>query len=138
MTRKILGIALCGAAVVITAALIVMLFRKNMEAQPEQQSGTELVELLPVQEQPETAQTEETDMTETSTGAEAEQESVFRFLLLESNDAVIVYELPGKELFEYTDVNFEALPEALRNEIQQGKYLKSEEELYNFLENYTS
>lgn len=138
MTRKILGIALCGAAVVITAALIVMLFRKNMEAQPEQQSGTELVELLPVQEQPETAQTEETDMTETSTGAEAEQESVFRFLLLESNDAVIVYELPGKELFEYTDVNFEALPESLRNEIQQGKYLKSEEELYNFLENYTS
>ncbi|MCC8163444.1 MAG: hypothetical protein LIO86_09875 [Lachnospiraceae bacterium] len=138
MTRKILGIALCGAAVVITAALIVMLFRKNMEAQPEQQSGTELVELLPVQEQPETAQTEETDMTETSTEAEAEQESVFRFLLLESNDAVIVYELPGKELFEYTDVNFEALPESLRNEIQQGKYLKSEEELYNFLENYTS
>jgi hypothetical protein len=30
------------------------------------------------------------------------------------------------------------LPTDLQEEIQDGKYLKNEEELYNFLENYTS
>ncbi|MCD8097242.1 MAG: hypothetical protein LUE31_04220 [Lachnospiraceae bacterium] len=138
MTRKILGIALCGIAVVIMAALVVMLLRRNAATPPEQQSGTELVELLPTPEQPETAQTEEADMEEVNAGAEAEQESGFRFLLLENDDAVIVYELPQQKLFEYTDVDFDALPESLREEIRQGKYLKNEEELYNFLENYTS
>ncbi len=37
-----------------------------------------------------------------------------------------------------TDVIMEILPAALQEEIHEGKYLKNEEELYNFLENYTS
>ena len=32
----------------------------------------------------------------------------------------------------------EMLPAELQEEIRQGKYLRNEEELYNFLENYTS
>ena len=32
----------------------------------------------------------------------------------------------------------DVLPEELQEEIREGKYLKGEEELYNFLENYTS
>ncbi len=138
MARKILGIALCSVAVVITAALVIMLLRRNTSTQPEQQNGTELVEMVPAQEQAEAEREEEADMTEANAGAEAEQESAFRFLLLENDDAVIVYELPEQKLFEYTDVDFGALPDVLREEIRQGKYLKNEEELYNFLENYTS
>ncbi|MCD8196352.1 MAG: hypothetical protein LUE24_04190 [Lachnospiraceae bacterium] len=136
MARKILGITLCSVAVVITAALVIMLLRRNTSTQPEQQNGTELVEMFPAQEQAEGE--EEADVTEANAGAEAEQESSFRFLLLENDDAVIVYELPEQKLFEYTDVDFGALPDGLREEIRQGKYLKNEEELYNFLENYTS
>ena len=30
------------------------------------------------------------------------------------------------------------LPEDVQKEVQHGKYIKNEEELYNFLENYTS
>ncbi len=37
-----------------------------------------------------------------------------------------------------SDVILEILPEGLQEEILEGKYLKNEEELYNFLENYTS
>ena len=46
--------------------------------------------------------------------------------------------LPENEIYEYTDVILDVLPEELREEIREGKYLKGEEELYNFLENYTS
>ena len=46
--------------------------------------------------------------------------------------------LPADEIYEYTDVIMEILPAALQEEIHEGKYLKNEEELYNFLENYTS
>ena len=49
-----------------------------------------------------------------------------------------VYKLPENEIYEYTDVILDVLPEELREEIREGKYLKGEEELYNFLENYTS
>ena len=62
----------------------------------------------------------------------------YEYMLRNYNGYVAVYELPADEIYEYTDVILEILPAKLQEEIQEGKYLKNEEELYNFLENYTS
>ena len=43
-----------------------------------------------------------------------------------------------KTAYEYTDILCEELPEAVREEIANGKYIENQEELYGFLENYSS
>jgi len=58
--------------------------------------------------------------------------------LVNNDNYVTVYQLPENEIYEYTDVIMDVLPAELQEEIRQGKYLRNEEELYNFLENYTS
>ena len=60
------------------------------------------------------------------------------FYLYEKNGYVVVYENDKKTPYEYTDIFYEELPELLKQEIKNGKYIKNEEELYGFLENYTS
>lgn len=60
------------------------------------------------------------------------------FYLYEVNDYVVVFENDKNTPYEYTDILYEELPELLRQEIRNGKYIKNEEELYGFLENYTS
>lgn len=60
------------------------------------------------------------------------------YYLLETNGYVVVYESDRHTPYEYTDIVFEELPEILKQEIKNGKYIKNEEELYGFLENYTS
>ena len=62
----------------------------------------------------------------------------YQFVLVDNNDYVTVYSLPENVVYEYTDVIMDILPIELQEEIRQGKFLKNEEELYNFLENYTS
>ncbi|MGN1267166.1 MAG: hypothetical protein ACI4UH_04430 [Dorea sp.] len=60
------------------------------------------------------------------------------FYLMEVNGYVVVYLSDKKTAYEYTDVIFEELPETVRNEIKNGKYIESLDELYGFLENYSS
>ena len=43
-----------------------------------------------------------------------------------------------KTVYEYTDISLEGLPENLQKEIQNGKYIETSENLYGFLENYSS
>jgi ABC-type phosphate transport system substrate-binding protein len=50
---------------------------------------------------------------------------------------VIVYQA-DQSIFEYTDVNLELLPSSVKKELKTGKQFDSEEELYEFLETYTS
>lgn len=51
---------------------------------------------------------------------------------------VIVYHQADQSIFEYTDVNLELLPSSVKKELKTGKQFDSEEELYEFLETYTS
>ena len=41
-------------------------------------------------------------------------------------------------LYENTSIRLSSLPDALKTEIKNGKYIRTEKELYNFLENYSS
>lgn len=60
------------------------------------------------------------------------------FYLLEENGMVFVYKGDKITLYESTSIPLSILPEKLQTEIKSGKYLKSELELYSFLENYSS
>ena len=74
---------------------------------------------------------------------QAEQESVraeseMRYYLKEENGTVSVYSGETQELFEKTSIPFRKLPVEIQTEIRQGKSFSGEEELFDFLENYSS
>lgn len=62
----------------------------------------------------------------------------YEFILMEENGYVVVYHKDKKTLYASTDILISDLPEKLQKEIEEGKYISSEEQLYNFLENYSS
>lgn len=60
------------------------------------------------------------------------------FYLVVENEYVTVYYSDLQTVYLYTDIYFANLSESLQQEILDKKYIESEEELYNFLESYTS
>lgn len=62
----------------------------------------------------------------------------YEYILLEEKGYVAVYHTDGKTLYASTDILVSELPEELQKEIAVGMYVSSEEQLYNFLENYSS
>ncbi len=60
------------------------------------------------------------------------------YYLYEINGYVVVFLSDKKTAYEYTDILVDELPKSLSTEIQNGKYIKNMEELYGFLENYSS
>ncbi len=60
------------------------------------------------------------------------------YYLTEEDGKVQVYKGDKETLYEPTQIAVNQLPDNLQKEIQAGKYLDSEEDLYSFLENYSS
>lgn len=60
------------------------------------------------------------------------------FYLMVADHFVIVYEEDKKTIHMNTDILLEGLSEELQTEIIGGKYIENEQELYNFLESYSS
>ena len=56
----------------------------------------------------------------------------------EVNGYLVVYLGDRKTPYEYTDIPYDELPALVREEVRNGKYIKNAEELYGFLENYSS
>lgn len=143
MSKRKLGITLTALALVILAVVGTFWYTgRNKVTPPEEQRGTELVEMMPAEIRPDqVAQTEESAKNQgedEDSSPEESDSSEYEFVLVNNNNYVTVYRLPENEIYEYTDVIMDVLPVELQEEIQQGKYLRNEEELYNFLENYTS
>lgn len=70
------------------------------------------------------------------TGSKASKNDCY--YLMEVNGYIVVYFSDKKTPYEYTDIHYDELPELLRQEITNGKYIESTAELYGFLENYSS
>jgi PDZ domain-containing secreted protein len=115
-SKKVLGVTFAVLLLIVfICAFGFSYYQREAGTPPEEQHGVELVEVDQIPEK--------------RTG---------EFLLVDDDNYVTVYHLPEQEIYEYTDVILDVLPDNLKDEIQGGKYLKDEEELYNFLENYTS
>lgn len=53
------------------------------------------------------------------------------------NNQIVIYN-QDHTVYEFTDLEKDFLPVSLLEEIQNGKYFKDQQELYEFLETYTS
>lgn len=62
----------------------------------------------------------------------------YEYVLLAEDGFVAVYHTDRKTRYASTDILIEELPKELQEEISEGKFIGSEEQLYNFLENYSS
>lgn len=60
------------------------------------------------------------------------------FYLMVADHFIVVYEEDRSTLYMNTDILLDLLPDSLQREIMEGKYVASEEELYLFLESYSS
>jgi len=138
MSKRIWGTMIFAVALVITISLAVWYINRDTATPPEEQRGTQLVELLPVKSIPDRAAVPKEEEDAQAEPAQETSTDAYEFLLVNNDNYVAVYSLPENEIYEYTDVILDVLPVELQEEIREGKYLKNEEELYNFLENYTS
>lgn len=62
----------------------------------------------------------------------------YEYILMEEKGYVVVYHTDRKTVYASTDIMIARLPDTLQAEIKKGKYINSEEQLYSFLENYSS
>lgn len=60
------------------------------------------------------------------------------FYLVNEKNYVVVYCDDLKTVYMNTNITLDSLPDELKQEIIQNKYIGTEEELYNFLESYSS
>lgn len=60
------------------------------------------------------------------------------YYLMVADHFIVVYREDKQTLYMNTDILLESLSDALQTEIMKGKYVETEEELYNFLESYSS
>lgn len=63
---------------------------------------------------------------------------VYQYYLTEKQGCVSIYLDDKETLYENTSIRLSSLPNALKTEIKNGKYIRTEKELYDFLENYSS
>lgn len=90
-----------------------------------------------LQEQAEKEQTAK-KQEEESVATEGEALKEDCYYLMEVNGYIVVYLSDRKTPYEYTNILYDELPEKLRQEIRNGKYIEDTETLYGFLENYSS
>lgn len=73
-----------------------------------------------------------------SVAAKGKAEKNEGYYLAELHGYVVVYLSDQSTIYEFTDILFEELPKEVQTDVKQKKYVKTEEELYAFLENYSS
>lgn len=61
-----------------------------------------------------------------------------KYYLMEQDGSVIIYEQDKKTVYAETAISVELIPERLRVQLKDGIAIDTEQELYEFLENYSS
>ncbi len=62
----------------------------------------------------------------------------YEYVIVEEEGYLLVYKKDLETVYMYTDIRMEELSEDLQSQIRRGKLFATLEELYNFLENYSS
>ena len=60
------------------------------------------------------------------------------FLVIEEDGYLVIYDKSAMKRYDETTILVANLPERLRMKVEEGMYFVTEEELYAFLENYSS
>lgn len=64
--------------------------------------------------------------------------SLYYACIVAEDGYLTVYDGNRKQVILYTDIPVFSLPQAVQEEVMDGKYIQTEEELYNLLESYSS
>lgn len=64
--------------------------------------------------------------------------SLYYACIVAEDGYLTVYDCNRKQVILYTDIPVFSLPQAVQEEVMDGKYIQTEEELYNLLESYSS
>ena len=67
-----------------------------------------------------------------------QEETEYSYYLVEEFGYVNIYKADQETIYEYTEISIGDLPQELQEEICTGKGVLSEQQLYDFLENYSS
>ena len=71
-------------------------------------------------------------------GGDVGDEASGLYYLCEKDGCVAVYLGDRRTVYETTSISVKLLPQKLQEQIRKGKWIRSQEELYGFLENYSS
>lgn len=122
MNRKYrIGICLSAALLCVLYCTSYRGFLEEKSSSPETEAITEMPQPVPaktVNNQPD--------------------QKVYKYYLADLDGYVAVYKSDRETLYETTSIRVESLPQKLREEIRLKKGLTDEQELYSFLENYSS
>lgn len=78
----------------------------------------------------------ETEMPELAESMQVQK--TYRYLLVEEDGVLIVYEKDGKTILLETNIRVHGLDEETQKLLHEGIWITDEEELYDFLESYSS
>ena len=54
------------------------------------------------------------------------------------NNNVVIYTEPDRKFYDNADINMEVLPPEIREQLKLGMYMDGEDNLYDFLQTYSS
>lgn len=66
------------------------------------------------------------------------EQSLYYGCILVEDEYLTVYDENRKQVLLYTDITLDSLPEDVKQQVIDGKYIKTERQLYDFLESYSS
>lgn len=87
------------------------------------------------------AETDSTSLADTSAGIYANgkvQTKKETFYLIYSEDRLCIYRGDDKIFYDYADVAVNLMPVEIREQLKYGLYITGEQELYEFLQTYSS
>ena len=87
------------------------------------------------------AETDSTSLADTSAGIYANgkvQTKKETFYLIYSEDRLCIYRGDHKIFYDYADVAVNLMPVEIREQLKYGLYITGEQELYEFLQTYSS
>lgn len=120
-------ISICLFTVILAVCIIgsVILLNTMAERQLEQNKIADATERQMETEQPKLAES-------------MQVQEAYRYLLIEENGVLIVYEQDAKTVFLEINIRPHGLDEDTRRLLQEGIWIKDEKELYDILESYSS
>ena len=60
------------------------------------------------------------------------------FYLIYEEDRVVIYREPEREFYDYADINMDGLPVEIKEQLKLGLYIDGLDNLYDFLQAYSS
>jgi hypothetical protein len=138
-TKKIPLKQIAFAFLILTIGGIVVYTSWKMGQEPEEDgspSAYSMTETTPEQDAEPAAEKPARPVSAYPKG-QADEENASCYRLYVENGTLLVYD-PKQDRSFPAGLDYELLPESLQQEMEQGKYFDTQEELLEFLENYSS